>query len=97
MKIHAHSSKNYKSENVIYCVICPTCKKNYIRQTGKLNSRVCVHKQQIKDPSVRNTPCCEHFAECGGGKFKIIPNSNESEILRLAKENHFIKKLKRLF
>lgn len=31
--------------------------------------RVRVHKQHIKDPSVRNTPCYEHFAEYGQGKF----------------------------
>lgn len=97
MEIRANSSMNCKSENVIYCAICPTCKEFYIGQTGKLNARVRVHKQQIKDPSVRNTPCCEHFAECGQGKFTLFPFyklPNENEILRLAKEDHFIKLFK---
>lgn len=97
MEIRANSSMNCKSENVIYCAICPTCKEFYIGQTGKLNARVRVHKQQIKDPSVRNTPCCEHFAECGQGKFTLFPFyklPNENEILRLPKEDHFIKLFK---
>lgn len=37
--------------------------------TEKLNARVRVHKRQIKDPSDRYTPCCEHFAEYGRRKF----------------------------
>ncbi|XP_062610424.1 uncharacterized protein LOC134272191 [Saccostrea cucullata] len=93
MEIRTNSSMNCKSENVIYCAICPTCKEYYIGQTGKLNARVRVHKQQIKDPSVRNTPCCEHFAKCGKGIFKIFPFyklPNENENLRLAKEDYFI-------
>lgn len=63
----------------------------------KLNARVRVHKQQIKDPIVRNTTCCEHFAECVKGKFKLFPFCKlpkENEILRLAKEDHLIKLLK---
>lgn len=31
-------------------------KKKNIGQTGKINARVCVHKQQTKDPNVRYTP-----------------------------------------
>lgn len=60
---------------------------------GKLNARIRVHKQQIKDLSVHNTPCCEHFAECGQGKFKLFPFyklSNENEMLRLAKEDSYL-------
>lgn len=45
MEIRANSSMNCKSENVIHCAICPTCKEFYIGQTGKLNARVRVHKQ----------------------------------------------------
>lgn len=97
MEIRANSSMNCKSENVIYCAICPTCKEFYIGQTGKLNASVRVHKQHIKDLSVRNTQCCEHFAECGQGKFTVFPFykfQNENEILRLAREDHCIKLFK---
>lgn len=64
---------NCKSSNLIYCATCPTCGENYIGQTNQLNARVRVHKQQIKDETVRNTPCSEHFAKCGKGTFKIFP------------------------
>ncbi|XP_062601156.1 uncharacterized protein LOC134262845 [Saccostrea cucullata] len=93
-KLTPNANMTCKSENVIYCITCPTCDENYIGQTGKLNARVRVHKQQIRDPSVRNTPCSEHFATCGKGKFKLFPfykMHNDCEISRVAKEDYFIK------
>ncbi|XP_062606683.1 uncharacterized protein LOC134268439, partial [Saccostrea cucullata] len=68
-----NTSMNCKSSNLIYCAICPTCGEYYIGQTNQLNARVRVHKQHIRDETVRCTPCSEHFAECGKGKFKIFP------------------------
>ena len=77
---------------------CPTCGDNYIGQTGtKLADRVRVHKQQIRDPSVRNTPCSGHFDICGKGMFYIFPFykvKENNEQLRNAKENHFVKLFK---
>ena len=61
-----------KTQNVIYCLKCPTRGEHYIGQTKKLSARIRVHKQQILDPSVRNTLCCVQFANCGGGNFKIF-------------------------
>ena len=75
-------------------MICPSCSEEYIGQTGtKLADRVRVHKQQIKDPTVRNTPCSAHFDNCGHGKFIIFPFykvKSDNENLRRAKENFFI-------
>ncbi|VDI57594.1 Hypothetical predicted protein [Mytilus galloprovincialis] len=91
--IKPNKSMNCKSENVIYCATCPTCNKNYIGQTNRLIDRVRVHKQQIKDPSIRNSPCSEHFDRCGKGKFKIYPFFKmwtEDKIPREAKEQYFI-------
>lgn len=85
---------NCKSSNLIYCATCPTCGENYIGQTNQLNARVRVHKQQIKDETVRNTPCSEHFAKCGKGTFKIFPFYKmwtSNEIARTTKEDYFIK------
>ena len=93
-ELRANASMDCKSANIIYCATCPTCGENYIGQSNKLNARVRVHKQQVKDPSVRNTPCCEHFANCGRGKFKIFPFFkmwNDNDDLRRAKEDYFIK------
>lgn len=47
---------------MLFIVLFATCKEFYTGETGKLNARVRVHKQQIKDSIVRYTPCCEHFA-----------------------------------
>ena len=93
-ELKPNADMNCKSENLIYCAICPTCDENYIGQTGRLIARVRVHKQQVRDASVRNTPCCEHFATCGRGKFKIFPFFKmwtEEQTVRLAKEDFFIK------
>ena len=67
-----NASMDYKTPNAIYCLTYPKAYcggEHYIGRTNKLG----VHKQQIRDPSVRNTPGCEHFANCGGGNFKIFP------------------------
>lgn len=48
---------------MLFIVLFATCKEFYTGETGKLNARVRVHKQQIKDSIVRYTPCCEHFAK----------------------------------
>lgn len=61
----------------------------YWPNRNKLADLVRVHKQQIRDPSVRNTPCSEHLDEWGRGRFEIFPFykvGEESEQLRLAKE-----------
>ena len=83
-----------KSRNLIYCMVCPSCGDEYIGQTGtKLADRVRVHKQQIRDPDVRNTPCSAHFDICGHRKFTIFPFYKvklDNENLRKAKENFFI-------
>jgi hypothetical protein len=86
-----------KSQNLIYCAIFQTCDQFYIGQTNKSNARVRVHKQQIRDQSVRNTPCCEHFANCRNGKFILFPFyklPNDNENIRLAEENYFIRLFK---
>jgi hypothetical protein len=62
------------SGNLFYCMTFGKCGKNYIGQTGtKLDDIVGVHKQQIGDPSVRDTPCSEHFDICGYGNFCNYP------------------------
>ena len=91
-KLDPNASMDCTTQNVIYCLTCPTCGEHYIGQTNKLNARVRIHKQQIRDPSVRNTPGCKHFANCGGGNFKIFPFYkmwNENKIARQTKEDYF--------
>jgi hypothetical protein len=73
MEIRAKLPMNCKSQNLIYCAICPTFKEFYIGQTSELNAQVLIHDQQIRDQSVCNTPRCEHFADCGNGNFILFP------------------------
>ena len=74
MKFNVNSNMTCKSKNLLYCMTCPTCGENYIGQTGtKLADQVRVHKQQIRDPTLRNTPCSGHFDSCGNGHFRIFP------------------------
>ena len=74
---------------------CTSCGENYIGQTGtKLTDRVRVHKQHIRDTSVRTTPCSEHFDLCANGNFHIFPFykiNEENEQLRRTKEEYFIR------
>ena len=89
---------NCKSQNLINCATCSSWKENYIRQTGDaLIDWVRVHKQQIKDPSVRNIPCCEHFDRCTQKKFRIFISLFffvEDKSFRLWKEVFFVKAFK---
>lgn len=89
-----NANMNCKSKNLLYCMTCSSCGKQYIGQTGnKLSDRVRVHKQQIRDPSIRNTNCSTHFDTCCNGKFSIFPFYKvtcENEYIRKAKEDFFI-------
>ena len=52
------SSFNCDSSNLIYVLTCPTCKEEYIGETGigktKLRDGVRVYRQHIKQPSTKN-------------------------------------------
>ena len=88
---------NCKSHNLIYCATCPTCGEHYIGETKRLIDRVRVHKQQVKDETIRNTPCSGHLDSCGKGKFTIFlffKMWDDDKISRLAKEEFFIGKFK---
>ena len=75
------------NKNLVYVVICPTCKEEYISETGigdsKLRDKVRIYRQHIQQP--------EH------GSFIIFPflqlRSNDTD-LRREYEDYFIKKYK---
>lgn len=64
---------NCKTKKFISCIICPRCNENYIgvSQT-QLTLPVSLHKQRIKDSSLRNVTCSKHLNICVNGKFKIF-------------------------
>ena len=65
------------SRNLIYVVICPTCKKEYIGETGiggsKLRDRVRIYRQHIQRPEHENLKVEKHLRTCGKGNFPIFP------------------------
>ena len=64
MKLTRNANVTCKTENVLYCIQCPTCHQIYIGQTVKL----C----RDREHSVRDTPCSGLFANCGQGFKKKI-------------------------
>ena len=65
------------SRNLIYVVICPTCEKEYIGETGiggsKLRDRVRIYRQHIQQPEHEKLKVEKHLRTCGKGNFTIFP------------------------
>ena len=61
------------SRNLIYVVICPTCKEEYIGETGigdsKLRDRVRIYRQHIRQPEHKKLKVEKHLRTCGEGNF----------------------------
>ena len=97
-KILPNADMNCKSRNLIYCIKCPNCDEIYIGQTGNaLSERTRIHRQQIRDPNVRQIPLSNHLETCGNKKFSIFPFHkmyDSSEVRRRIKENNFIEMFK---
>lgn len=72
-------------------------KKQYSKlkvQKKKLTARMRVYRQQINDPSTRNTLCSEHFDRCAKGDYKVFPFfklKTDYTAMMLVKENYFHK------
>ena len=89
------------SRNLIYVVICPTCKEEYIGETGigdsKLRDRVRIYRQHIRQPEHEKLKVEKHLRTCGKGNFTIFPfrqlRSNDTDLQR-ENEDYFIKKYK---
>ena len=103
MKVKVTSERNNftcASGNLLYIVTCNGCGENYIGQTGtKLRTRFTVHRQQIRDPSVRKISLSEHLEECANtNNYSIFPfyqcHDECTEAERINKETFFIRKYK---
>ena len=66
-----------ESRNLIYVVICPTCKEEYIGETGtgdsKLRDRVWIYRQHIRLPKHEKLKIEKHLRICDKGNFTIFP------------------------
>ena len=62
--------------NFIYVVICPTCKEEYIGETGigdsKLRDRVRIYRQHIRQPEHEKLKVEKHLRTCDKGNSKYL-------------------------
>lgn len=85
------------SKNLIYCITCNGCSKQYIGETGDtLRNRMTVHRQHIRDTKYQTLYVSKHIATCAKGispEFSITPfykMQSEEEFGRKNKEKYFI-------
>ena len=93
---HVKNNFSCLTKNVIYVLFCNACGAEYIGETGnELKTRMTVHRQQIRDASLRHLKVSKHIHACGKGfivyPFYKVPN-NASVHDRRLKESHFINK-----
>ena len=98
---HLKQEFSCTSRNLIYCLTCTGCKKQYIGETGDvLRNRMTLHRQHIRDSRYIVLHVSQHIAKCAKGKniqFEITPFykiTSDDETLRKSKEKYFIKLFK---
>ena len=89
------------SFNLIYVVICDTCKEEYIGETGegkaKLRDRFRVYHQHIRQPQYKQLKVEGHLRVCGNGEFwifSLLQMRSQDINLRRSCETRFQKKSK---
>ena len=60
-------------KDVVYIIDCNKCKEEYAGSTQALNTRISLHKSNIKIPETRKLNVSKHLYECSQGKFKTMP------------------------
>ena len=66
-KINKNLSCN--SKYVVYIIECSECKEIYIGSTQALNSKISLHKSNIKIKENRKLNVLKHLYQCSRGKF----------------------------
>lgn len=98
MTFHLKSNFTCTTKNLIYALQCEHCGAQYIGETGgELRLRINVHRQQIRDDSLRHLNVSKHLFACSNGKFNVFPfykMHHSSDIDRKTKELYFITKYK---
>ena len=61
------------SKNIVYIIECNKCKELYVGSTQALNTRISLHKSNIKITENRKLNVSKHLYECSQGEFKIMP------------------------
>ena len=90
------------SRNLIYKITCNGCKEYYIGMTKKLRSRMSGHRVCLFNSNYRLQKVHRHIYECAKNvhvPFSIVPFfkcKRDTNIVRLATESYFIRKLRPL-
>ena len=87
------------SQNLVYCILCPTCKGTYIGECKQLNKRMNLHRShsnpmKTTDPPL---PVNRHLKKCSNGNFRVFPFykvKENHEVARKEWELHFQKIIK---
>ena len=66
------------SKNVVYIIECSKCKEIYIWSTQALNTRISLHKSNIKITENRKLNVSKHPYECRQG-YKIMPTYQSND------------------
>ena len=89
------------SFNLIYVVICDTCKEEYIEETGegkaKLRDRFRVYHQHIRQPQYKQLKVEGHLRVCGNREFwifSLLQMRSQDINLRRSYETRFQQKSK---
>ena len=65
------------SRNLIYVVICPTYKEEYIGETGtgdsELRDKLTIYRQHITQPEYEKCKVKKHLRTCGKRNFTMFP------------------------
>ena len=99
LTIKAYNEISCDSNNLIYCLLCPTCKEFYIGECKKLRTRMNLHRSH-SDPENRTKPPLQvnrHLKRCAHGHFRVFPFfivPTEHQISREAYEEYFQNKFK---
>jgi len=99
-RFQVKTSMDCNSTNLLYILQCCGCKKQYIGETGDiLRNRIRVHRQHVRNESVRMLQVSAHFDKCAKCEpyFRVFPFyklQNDSVFFRREKEKYFIDSLK---
>ena len=90
------------SFDLIYVVICDTCKEEYIGEIGegktKLRERVKVYRQHMRQPQYEQLQVKGHLRVGGNGGFRIFPlfqMHSQNTNLKWSYETRFQQKFKK--
>lgn len=88
-----NKSMSCKSRDLMYLLICKTCRGEYCGETGDfLNLRMNLHRNQIEDSLYRKMRVSHHIHRCGKDEFEIFPFlkfHQNCHIYREEMEKHF--------